>query len=151
MILVSKNNICVDYRMITTISLLVVLFCHSVVSHCLQPHELQHARLPCPSPSPGACSNSCPFSGWCLPTVSSSGIPFFSYLWSFPASGCFQMSQLFTLGGKSIGASASASVPSMHIQDCNYDITKTLVAYGFLSLNLKDFFIYLISCFTLIF
>ena len=117
MILVSKNNICVDYRMITARSLLVVLFCHSVVSHCLQPHELQCARLPCPSPSPGACSNSCPFSGWCLPTVSSSGVPFFSYLWSFPASGCFQMSQLFTSGGQTIGVSAPTSVLLMNTQD----------------------------------
>ena len=92
-----------------------------------------------------------PLSQWCHPTISSSTAPFSSCLQSFPASGCFLMSQFFKSGGQSIGASASASVPSMHIQDCNYDITKTLVAYGFLSLNLKDFFIYLISCFTLIF
>ena len=76
---------------------------------------LQHARLPCPSPSPGACSNSCPSSRWCHPTISSSVIPFYSCPQSFPASGSFQMSQFFTSGSQSIGA--SASVLPMHIQD----------------------------------
>ena len=66
---------------------------HSVVSDSLQPHGLQHTRLPCPSPTPGACSNSCPVSGWCYPTISSSVIPFSSCLQSFPASGYFSMSQ----------------------------------------------------------
>ena len=69
-------------------------FSHSVVSNSLQPHGLLHARLPCPSPTPGACSNSCPLSRWCHPTISSSVIPFSSCLQSFPASGSFQMSQL---------------------------------------------------------
>ena len=76
----------------------------------LRPHKLQHARLPCPSPSPRACSNSCPSSRWCHPTISSSIATFSSCLQSFPASGTFPMSQLFPSGGQSIGASASASV-----------------------------------------
>ena len=80
----------------------------------LWPHGLQHARLPCPSPSPRACSNSCPLSQWCHPTISSSVIPF-SWLWSFPVSGSFLMSRLFTSGGQSIGA--LASVLPMNIQD----------------------------------
>ena len=77
-------------------------------------HESQHARLPCPSPT--SCSNSCPSSQWCHPTISSSVMPFFSRLQSFPASGSFQMSQFFTSGGQSIGVSASASVLPMNIQ-----------------------------------
>ena len=77
-------------------------------SDSLQVHVLQHARLPCPSPIPGACSNSCPSSRWCQPTTSSS-VPFSSCLQSFPALGSFLMSQFFTSGGQSTGASASAS------------------------------------------
>ena len=77
---------------------------------------LQHARLSCPSPTPGACSNSCPLSQWCHPTISSSVIPF-SCLQSFPASGSFLMSQFFASRGQSIGVSASASVLPMNIQD----------------------------------
>ena len=96
---------------------LLLLFNCSVMSDSLQPHGLQHARLPCPSSSPGACSNSCPLSQWCHPTISSSVIPFASCLQSFPASGSFPMSWLFALGGQSIGASASASVLPMNIQD----------------------------------
>ena len=91
------------------------LFCYSAMADSLQYHGLQHTRLPCPSPSPRACSNSCPLSQWCHPTISSSVVPF-SRLQSFPASGSFQMSQLFPSGGQSIGASASASVPPMNIQ-----------------------------------
>ena len=83
----------------------------------LQPHGLQHTRPPCPSPTPGACSNSCPSSQWCHPTISSSVIPFSSGLLSCPASGSFPMSQFFTSGGQRIGASASASVLPMNIQD----------------------------------
>ena len=74
-------------------------------------------RLPCPSPTPRACSNSCPSSQWCHPTISSSVIPFSSCLQSFPASGSFPMSRLFASGGQSIGVSASASVLPMNIQD----------------------------------
>ena len=94
-----------------------VQFSCSVVSDSLQPHGLQHARLPCPSPSPRPCSNSCPSSQWCHLVISSSVIPFSFCLLSFPASGSFLMSQLFTSSGQSIGASASASVLSMNIQD----------------------------------
>ena len=92
----------------------------SAVSDSLRPHRLQHARPPppCPSPPiPGVCSNSCPLIRWCHPTISSSIACFSSCLQCFPASGSFLMSQLFISGGQSIGASASASVLSMNIQD----------------------------------
>ena len=94
-----------------------LLFIHLVVSDSLPPHGLQHNRLPCPSPSTGAYSNSCPPSQWCHPTISSSVIPFSSCLQSFLASGLFLVSQLFDSGGESIGASASSSVLPMNIQD----------------------------------
>ena len=89
------------------------------MSDSLQSHRLQHTRLPCPSPTPGAYSNSCPLSQWYHPTISSSVVPFSSCLQSFPAAGSFQMSQFFMSGGQSIGvsASASASVLPMNIQD----------------------------------
>ena len=93
-----------------------VQFSCLVVSDSLQPHALQHARLPCPSPTPGACSNSCPLSRWCHATISSSVIPFSSCLQSFPAPGSYPMSQFFASGGQSIGA--SASVLSMNIWLC---------------------------------
>ena len=95
----------------------LLLFNCSVVSDSLQPHGLQHARLPCPSPFPGACSNLCPLNWWCHPTILSSVIRFSSCPQSFPASGSFLMNQLFASGGQSIGASASESVLSMIIQD----------------------------------
>ena len=95
----------------------LVLFSHSVVSDYLQPHWLQHARPPCPSPTPRVFPNSCPLSRWCHPTITSSAIPFSSCCQSFPASGSFQMSQLFTSGGQIIGVSASASVLPMNTQD----------------------------------
>ena len=90
----------------------------SVAKLCptLRPHGLQHTRLPCPSLSPGVCSNSCPSSRWWHPTISSSVTPSSSCLQSFPASGSFPVSQLFTSGGQSIGASASASVLPVNIQ-----------------------------------
>ena len=91
-------------------------FSHSVVSYSLQPHGLQHTRPPCPSPTPGAYSNSCPLSQWCHPTISSI-VPFSSCPQSFPASGSFQMSQLLAWGGQSIRVSASTSVLPMNIQD----------------------------------
>ena len=84
-------------------------FSHSVMSDSLQPHGLQHARLPYPSPTPSLYPNSCPLSQWCHPTISSSVVPFSSCLQSFPASGSFQMSQFLTSGKPSIGVSASAS------------------------------------------
>ena len=92
-------------------------FSLSAVSNSLQPHGLQHTRLPCPSPTPRTRSNSCPLSRWCHPTISSSVVPFSSCLQSFPASGSFPMSQLFSSGGQSIGVSATASVLPMNIQD----------------------------------
>ena len=94
-----------------------VQFGCSVVSDSLRPHELQHARLPCPWPTPRAYSNSCPSSQWCHPTVSSSVVPFSSHLHSFPASGSFPVSQFITSGGQSIGISASASVLPVNSQD----------------------------------
>ena len=92
-------------------------FSHSVVSDSLWPHGLQHTRLPCPSPTPGAFSDSCPLSWWCYPTISSSAVPFSSCLQSSPASGSFPMSQFFTSSGQSIGVSASTSVLPMNTQD----------------------------------
>ena len=99
------------------LSVSAVQYSPSVMSNSLQPHGLQCARLPCPSPTPRVYSNSCPLSQWCHPTISSSVDPFSSCLQSFPASGSFQMSQLFTSGGQSIGVSASASVLPVNIQD----------------------------------
>ena len=90
---------------------------HSIMSNSLWPHDPQHPRPPCPSPSPGACSNSCPSNGWCHPAISSSVVPFSSCLQSFPASGCFLMNQFFASGDQSIGVSASASVLPMNVQD----------------------------------
>ena len=94
-----------------------VQFSHSVVAKSLQPRELQHARLPCPSPTPEACLNSWPLSWWCHPTISSSVTSFSFCLQSFPESGSFLVSQFFSSGGQSFGASASASVLPMNIQD----------------------------------
>ena len=87
------------------------------MSDSLPPHGLQHARLPCSPPTPGAYSNSCPSSLWCHPTISSSVVPFSSHLQSSPASGSFPTSQFFASGGQSMGASALASVLPMNIQD----------------------------------
>ena len=92
-------------------------FSHSVVSKSLRAHGLQHARPPCPSPTPRAYWNSCPLSWWCHPAISSSVVPISSHLQSFPASGSFHMSQLFTSGGQNIGVSASKSVIPMNIQN----------------------------------
>ena len=92
-------------------------FSCSVLSNSLQPHGLQHDRLPCPSPTPRVYSNSCPLSWWCHPTISSSVVPFSSHPQSFPVSGSFQMSQFFKSGDQSIGVSALAKVLPMNIQD----------------------------------
>ena len=92
-------------------------FICSVVSDTLRPHELQHTRPPCPSSTPGVYPNPCPSSQWCHPTISSSVIPFSSCPRSFPASGSFEMSQLFASGGQSTGVSASTSVLPMNTQD----------------------------------
>ena len=104
------------------ILVMLLVFCYLqlscwVMTNSLQPHGLQHTRLPCPSPTPGACSNSCPSNWWCHPTISSSVVPFSFCVQSFRASGSFPMSQFFPSGGQSIGASALASVLPMNIQD----------------------------------
>ena len=91
-------------------------FSRSVGSDSLWPHGLQQARLPCPSPTPRACSNSCPSSQWCHPTILSSVVPFSSCLQSFPASGSFPRSQFFVSDGQSIGVSASTSILPMNVQ-----------------------------------
>ena len=106
----------------TTIAQLCIIqhmlqFSCLVVSDSLPPHEPQHARPPCPSPTPRVYPNSCPLSWWCHPTISSSVIPFSSCLQFFPTSGSFQMSQLFTSASQNIGVSASTSVLPMNIQD----------------------------------
>ena len=107
----NKNKLC-----LYIVFFKIFQFSRSVVSDALRPHGLQHARPPCPSPTPGAYSNSCPLSRLCHPTISTSVIPF-SCLQSFLASGSFQMSQFFTSGGQSIEVAASASVFPMNIQD----------------------------------
>ena len=94
-----------------------IQFGFSIMADSLQPHGLQHTVLPCPSPTPGSYSNSCPFSQRCHPTISFSVIPFPSCLQSFPASGSFPVSHFFTSGDQSIGFSASASIHPMNIQD----------------------------------
>ena len=119
--------------------LLLLLFSRSVMSDSLWPHGLQHTRPPCPSPSPGACSNSCPLSQWCHPTILSSVVPFSSCLQSFSATGFFLMSRLFAADGQSIGASASASVLPMNIQDW-FPLGLT----GLISLQSKT--VYFLSC-----
>ena len=111
-----------------------VRFSCSVMSDSLWPHELQHTRPPCPSPTPGVYPNSCPLSQWCYPMISSSVISFSSCLQSFPALGSFQLSQLFTSGGQNIGVSASASVLPMNIQDWS-----PLGWIGWISLQSKGF------------
>ena len=95
----------------------LLLFSHSVMSNSLPPHGLQHGRLPCPSPTPRVCSNSCALSQWCHPIISSSVIPFSSCLQSFPASGFFPISWFFASSGQSIGTSSSALVLPMNIQN----------------------------------
>ena len=105
-----------------------VQFSCSVVSNSLRPHESQHARSPCPSPTPGVHSDSCPTSQWCHPAISSSVFPFSSCPQSLPASESFQMSQLFAWGGQSIGVSALASVLPKNTQDwslrnCKFEVS----------------------------
>ena len=107
----NKNKLC-----LYIVFFKIFQFSRSVVSDALRPHGLQHARPPCPSPTPGAYSNSCPLSWSCHPTISSCVIPF-PRLQSFPASGSFQISQFLASGGQSIGVSASASVVPVNIQD----------------------------------
>ena len=113
---IHKNCLTERYS-IGNMSQYALQFSCSVVSDSLLPHGLQHTRLPCWSPTPGAYSKSCPLSWWCHPTISSSAIPFSFCLQSFPALGCFLMSWLFATGGQGSGASASASVLPKNIQD----------------------------------
>ena len=115
----SHRVICTQDKQLYWLSTANVYQFSSVAQSCLTLwlHGLQHDRFPCPSPTPGACSNSCPSSQWYYPTISSSVIPFSSCLQSFPASGSFPVSQFFISGGQSIGVSASASVLTMNIQD----------------------------------
>ena len=101
----------------TLLTVSVSQLSRSVVSDSLRPHEPQHARPPCPSPTPGVHPNPCLWRRWCHPTISSSVIPFSSCPQSFPASGSFPMSQLFASGGQSIGVSASTSVLPIDTQD----------------------------------
>ena len=103
--------------MFSLVNINSVQFSCSVVSDSLQPHESQHARPPCPSPTPGVYSNSCPLSRWCHPTISSSVIPFSSCPKSLPASESFPVSQLLAWGGQNLGVSASPSVLPVNIQD----------------------------------
>ena len=104
----------VDWEIISWFS--SVQFSHSVTSNSLQPHELQHARPPCPSPTPGVHTNPCPSSRWCHPMISSSVVPFSSYPQSIPATGSFPISQLLASGGQSFGVSASTAVLPMNTQ-----------------------------------
>ena len=116
----------------STLSVQSVQFSCSVVSDSLRPHEFQHARPPCPSPTPTVYSNSCPSSRWCHSAISSSVVPFSSCPQSLPASGSFPMSQLFPRGGQSTGVSASASVLPTNTQDWS-----PLGWTGFISLQSK--------------
>ena len=120
------------FNMLSRFVISSVQFSHSVVSDYLWPHVLQNTGPPCPSPTPGVYSNSCPLSWWCHPTISSSVVPFSSCLQSFPASGSFPMRQLFAWGGQSTGASASESVLPMNIQD-----RSPLGCIGWISLHSK--------------
>ena len=113
-----KHQLCTVIPCVCTLllGLWSVQFSCSIMSNSLRLHGLQHARFPCPSPTPRACSHSCPLNKWCHPTISSSVIPF-SHLQSFPTSGSFTMSQVFESGGQRNGVSASASVLPVNIQD----------------------------------
>ena len=125
MLLRLENTICICYKFSNICWILFYglihgkfnQFTHSVMTNSSQPHGLQHTRVPCPSPTPRPCSKSCPSSQWCHPTISSFVVPFSSCLQSFAASGSFPMSQFFTSGNQSNGASASVSIVPMNIQD----------------------------------
>ena len=114
---IPEKHLLLLYWLCQSLWLCSVQFSRSVLSNSLQPHEPQHARPPCPSPTLGVYPNPCPLIWWCHPPISSSVIPFSSCLQSLPTSGSFQMSQLFTSGGQNIGVSASTSVLPMNIQD----------------------------------
>ena len=114
---ISHKDVTVIFLILIEVVFSSVQFSPSVVSDSLRPHEPQHTRPPCPSPTPGVHPNPCPSSWWCHPTISSSVIPFSSCPQSFPASGSFPMSQLFASGGQSIGVSASTAVQPVNTQD----------------------------------
>ena len=138
-----KSMFSLSPRLSYLCSLSSVQFSHSVVSNSLWSHELQHARPPCPSPTPGVHPNPCPLCRWCHPTISSSVVPFFSCVQSFPASGSFQMSQLSALGGQSWSFSFNISssneypgLPRQHIKkQKHYFVNKgpSSQSYGFSS------------------
>ena len=125
------NYFCNHYINSFYIILYSVQFSHSVVSNSLWPHESQHVRPPCPSPTPGVYSNSFPSSRWCQPAISSSAVPFSSCPQSLPTSGSFPMNQLFSWGGQSTEVSASASVLPMNTEDWSLGWT------GWISLQSK--------------
>ena len=116
----------------------VYCFCCSVIQSYLILCNPKDTRLPCPSPSPGVCSNSCPLSWWCHPTISSSIVPFSSCLQSFPASGSFPMDWFFASGGQSIGASASASVLPMNIPRYIPRTNKNIYSWKYLYMNIES-------------
>ena len=132
-ILAPQNCEKIFFQQVLVFKFSSVLFSRSVVSHCLQPHESQHTRPPCPSPTPGVYSNSCPSSWWCHPAISSSIVSFSSSPQSLPASGSFPMSQLFAWDGQSIGVSALTSVLPVNTQNwCFWTVVleKTLESLG---------------------
>ena len=136
----SSEGQCIQAVLLSEVVRSPVQFSCSVVSDSLWPHGLQHARLPCPSPTPRVYSNSCPSNRWCHPTILSSIIPFSSCPQSFPPSRSFQMSQLFASGGQSIGVSASASALPMNIQDwfsLGFPLAQSMVEYFHCFLFLK--------------
>ena len=120
-------------NLLTTFKKKLMYISCSIMSDSLWPHEPQHARPPCPSPIPRVHPNPCPLSQWCHPTISSSVLPFSSCPQSFPATGSFQMSQLFASGGQSVGVSASTSVLPMKTQDWS-----SLGWTGWISLQSKN-------------
>ena len=113
----TKHFCSLSHQMLSSVQFSSVHFSCSVMSDSLWPHGLQYARLPCPSPAPEPCTDSCPSSRWCYSIISSSVVPFSSCLQSFPASWSFPTSQFFASGSQSIGASVSASVLAINIQD----------------------------------
>ena len=120
-----------------------VQFSRPVVSDSLRPHESQHARPPCPSPTPGVYSKSCPLSRWYHQTISSSVVPFCSRLWSFPASGSFPVSQFFESAGQSIEVSVSTSVLPMNIFGCTvvWILTHLLILVTNTTIRIQNNFI----------
>ena len=124
----------------------LLLFHYSVVSDSLWPHELQHLRIPCPSPSPGACSNSCSLSWWCYPPILAPSVPFSSCLPSFPSPGSFLMRPLFPSGSQSIGD--SASVLPMNIQIWFLFLLTRIFYVHFCEYRIKKLHVHWLECKT---